>query len=354
MLEKNMIEIEQPIGTFYLSSMKANEILKSTRIYQRKYDSDTQKSNTAVQRIESSERVKNIKMYCTDPDATFPTPIIISINSKKVIVGENWIKFPENEIIGEVIDGQHRLLGIKDSILVDIELPVVFMFDLTREEIAYVFATINGNQVNVPKSLIYDLYGLSNRRSPYKTCHEIARALNSDLNSPFYKRLKMLGKKQSELESLSQGTFVSELVELITNDSQRDEIDILNNNKLKVLDENKYPFRKYFLSDKDQVIYKIILNVFNAVKDNFKIEWESQDYILSKTTGYGAIIKALIILMDAGKRRKSLSYEYFNECFYNFKKYIEINELELKSTSFPSNRQTQNYLTDLIIKAQNI
>ena len=87
------------------------------------------------------------------------------------------------------------------------------MFDLTEEEKAYVFSIINSKQTKVSSSLIYDLFSLSQHRSPTKTAHEIARALNRNTESPFYKRLKMLGKKieGEDKATLSQGTFVKYL-----------------------------------------------------------------------------------------------------------------------------------------------
>ena len=88
--------------------------------------------------------------------------------------------------IGEIIDGQHRINGLKESGLASkFSLPVVFMVDLDSYQKAYVFSVINSKQVSVPSSLIYDLFALSKNRSPFKTCHEITRALNRSENSPF-------------------------------------------------------------------------------------------------------------------------------------------------------------------------
>ena len=194
-IAKKYIEVNQPIGTFYLTSFTAEEILKTTSIVRREYDNDNQRSNNAVQRMENSNRVKNISEFCKDPDLSFPTPIIIAVDSNKIEMNEDKIIFSLDTNIGEIIDGQHRILGIKMSQKLNIELPVVLMFDLTKEEKAYVFSTINSNQVTVPKSLIYDLYDISEKRSPFKTCHEIARALNSNEDSPFHNKLKMLDRK---------------------------------------------------------------------------------------------------------------------------------------------------------------
>jgi hypothetical protein len=106
------------------------------------------------------------------------------------------------------------------------------MIDATEEQKALIFATINGKQTKVPASLIYDLFAVTKTRSPYKTAHEIARALNSTPTSPWYRRLKMLGKKTApgSAESLSQGTFVKFLLPRISSEPDLD-MNLLKQNK---------------------------------------------------------------------------------------------------------------------------
>ena len=214
MNEIQIIEIEQPIGTFYLGKMKSETIIEHYVVHNRYLDD-------GVQREASNKRINEISNYCKDPDATFPTPIIISIKSSdfkddsiQVIegVGVALQVSPSLGRVFEIIDGQHRIKGIEkawEDFKFSCDMVVVFMLDLTEEEKAYVFSTINSNQAKVNKSLIYDLFDLSTKRSPFKTSHYIARMMNKEYNSPFYHRLKMLGKKQVDGATLSQGTFVN-------------------------------------------------------------------------------------------------------------------------------------------------
>ena len=100
-----------------------------------------------------------------------------------------------------------------------------------------------------------------------------------------------MGKKEGELESLSQGSFIKYLLPLISTNPNKDMRDIKNNVKLK--DDKSCPFRKYFIEDKDEVMYRIIFNLFDALKEVFQEEWNNPNrYILSKTTGYGAVLNA--------------------------------------------------------------
>ena len=204
--EIKVIEITQPIGTFFIGKIDSSDLIKSSYVRPRG-------DNEGIQRQTSIKREMEIESYCKDPDATFPTPIILSVDSSFCKLKNNGtlIEYEDDKYIFEIIDGQHRVGGIKRASIsygFSCELLVVLMFDLTEEEKAYVFSTINSNQAKVDKSLIYDLFELSTKRSPLKTCHYIARIMNSKNTYPFYQRLKMLGKRENGLNTLSQGTFV--------------------------------------------------------------------------------------------------------------------------------------------------
>ncbi len=342
------IEITQPIGTFYISKLNADIVGKVTEITPRSEHPE------AVQRDLSPKRVNEIKDYCSDPDATFPTPIIISIYKKADIqINNGYFEFDENSKIGQIIDGQHRIEGIlKSNKSTEFELPIVFMFNLIEEEKAYVFSIINSKQTRVSMSLIYDLFELSKHRSPQKTCHEIARAMNMESNSPFYNRLKMLGKKEDnqELASLSQGTFVKYLLNLISKKPDEDLRILKINGKLKRIPS--LSLRDYFIEEQDHIIQKIVYNNFKALSIVFPKEWnDPKNYILSKTTGFGAVIKSFNFLYTIGNKRNDLSIDFFRGCYENFKNYLEIEGKELTSKYFPSNAQQQSKLAELIINS---
>lgn len=344
-----IIKIVQPIGTFYISALNAEIVCRITTVERREYDNDNNTS-MGIQRAISTKRVNEIAKYTNDPDATFPTPIIISVNDiESNNLGEDFFEFDENSIVGEIIDGQHRVEGLKKSDnRGEFSLPIILMFNLQEEDKAYVFSIINSKQTQVTKSLIYDLFSVSENRSPQKTCHELARLLNTDEESPFYRRLKMLGAKNYQEASLSQGSFIRYLMPLISKKPDEDYVNIKLRKDLN--DDLSIPLRYYFINNEDGVIYKILLNVFKALKDTFPNEWNNPDkYILSKTTGYGALIGALKILVKEGRENKDLTYEYFRNVFEDFKNRLEENNQKLTSEFFKSNEQEQNRLTKLIL-----
>lgn len=108
-LEIPYIEVEQPIGTFYLSAINAKTLVDIVEIRRRNSDNVfelslferyTNTQEQGVQRAQSKERVNKIKDYCSDPDATFPTPIIISIYSDVSYIDKN------NTFVFEVDDNK--------------------------------------------------------------------------------------------------------------------------------------------------------------------------------------------------------------------------------------------------------
>jgi DGQHR domain-containing protein len=350
----HLIEINQPIGTFYIGKLPAETVIKIAHVKKRKYDSDKSTTFGGVQRPESDSRINEIAKYCSDPDATFPTPIIISVDEKSTYtLNGSVLEFNDDEFYGEVIDGQHRIKGIKKSDYIDkFELPIIFMFNLIEEEKAYIFSTINSKQTRVPMSLIYDLFDVYETRSPMKVCHELARTFNSDETSPFYKRLKMLGAKQDELASLSQGSFVKYLIPLISKTPDQDAIDIKKSKPLNP--DNSCSLRVYFEKGEDEIIYKILFNLFNSFKEVFYEEWTNpSEYILTKTLGYGAIVKAFPVMYEKGKEKKDLSSEHFIPETIKIKEHFKNLNIKLTSEVFPSNQQQLSRLSQLIIDALN-
>lgn len=348
MKEVKVLQITQPIGTFYMGVMLADDLADIVRIRLRSQNED------AVQRDESRSRIAEISEYCSDQDATFPTPIIVSIfPHANAYIKDNTLYYDENELIGEVIDGQHRLKGILRSANSSLfELPVIFMMNLTNEENAYVFSVINSKQTKVSSSLIYDLFGMSNGRSPQKTVHELARSMNSNEKSPFFNRLKMLGTRAEGQENatLSQGTFASYIIKLLSKNPIEDSR--LLKRGVTPLDDESLPLRAYFIRNKDEVILKILLNCFNALRSVYPDEWNNpQNNILWKTTGFGSVVLSLTTLLKIGIANKHLTETFFRNCFLAFKEELERLDKKLVSEDFGSGQQAQKRLADIIIEA---
>lgn len=351
MKKVSCLEVNQPMGTYYVSKLSVEDIAKYYTINRRS-------NNQGIQRALDNQRKKAITDYCNDPDAIFPTPIIFSIKSTDVsdFTNDNGLcsfNLLDNVKLS-VVDGQHRICGILDSrVMEGYELPVVFMFDITEEEEAYVFSTINFNQKMVDKSLIYDLFGVYKTRSPQKTCHEVAKALNDNEESPFYKRLKVLGKKESSMEFLSQGTFVYHLLPLICPRNKADSIAIEIKKGNRPQEYSDCIFNAYFMNNEDGTIYTILFNYFTAVKNVFFEEWNNEKSILTKTAGYGGLMMALPEIFEICKKNKVASIGFFEDIFERFKELLEKEDKKLTADFFGSGASEQRKLADLISSCLN-
>ena len=150
-----------------------------------------------------------------------------------------------------------------------------------------------------------------------------------------------------ENASLTQGSFIKYLLPLISKHPDNDLVQIKR--KEKIQDDSTLPLRYYFIHNEDDAIYKILMNAFSAVKATFPDEWSrSNDYILSKTIGYGAIMRALPAILQEGSSSHDLSGEFFRKWMQGFKSRLETNGLRLTSEDFPSNEHEQKKLANLI------
>ncbi len=321
------IEIEQPIGVFYLAKIKAKDLLSIANKNLSRYE-DVERG---LQRDRSPKQVKDIEEYVLRDNATFPNTIIINIGYDES--GEpNWNYDPvsnllyikDREDVANVLDGQHRLFGLSKK--PDFEIPVSIFLGLPFSEQGAIFATINSNQRNVDKSLVYELFGLSDRRIEESIAYNIVSALNSDKDSPWFNKVKMLGRAKNDGD-ISQGSFSKFIHE-----------NLLSKNKI---------MRGLYESEKDEVIYRILLEYFKAVKECFPEEWENENkkYILTKTTGFNAFMSFLIDLANLSKiQNKSLDKTYFLSYLHRTKSELKT----LTNTEYPSGAIGQNKIRDIL------
>lgn len=314
-LEFNFIEIEQPVGIMYMGKLSADNIFKISRSNIRTYE-----NQNGIQRHRNEERVRAIAKYCEDSDAIFPTPIILSGDSDYITLDNNTLIIEIEKIIEDkkylsIVDGQHRIEGIyRSGRSSKFILPVMLILDTTAEQDAYLFSVINGNQQPVSKSLVYDLFNLSSHRTIEKVCNYLVKQLNSDDKSAIKNRIKMLGIKTDDTPNatVSQATIIRNLISYFSNNVNNDNIRLKRGEELEDMDEDVFIFRSFFKNKKDAVIYKILLNYFNAVtfQEEQIFDKESVNY-LQKTIGYTAKVFLLRPLYLKGRDNKKLTEDYF-------------------------------------------
>lgn len=352
-MKLHVISFDQPAGSFLLTAMAVPDILRISHADPRKFDQLSMETVGGIQREPSSKRIREIADYSNTVDASFPTAILLALKADSYTLKESTLQIAD-DAVADIVDGQHRILGLKESKrLNEFTVPVVFILDATEEQKALIFATINGKQTKVPASLVYDLFGVTKARSPQKTAHEIARAINGTTDSPWYQRLKMLGRKSPEsIESLSQGTFVKFLLPHISSKPEED---------MDFLRRGKYPpprsnciFNEYFRKEDDATILKILTNIFQATKETWPQEWDDpKSSILTKTTGFSAIMNALPAIVEKGRVKSDLSMSFASPIFLNVRQKLEGEGKSLTSGDFPPSALSERKLSQYIIEAAN-
>jgi DGQHR domain-containing protein len=324
-----VIKVSQPLGDFFIGNIKARDLVNISYADVRRIEGEDREIERylGIQRPLDKSRVKNIRKYLESPDAAFPTGVVLAIDQNCVEFdneGELTIKPYQSEFPGEsisidkvakVLDGQHRIgafineAGNYDeslnNLFQDFEFNVVVFVGLDIDEQANIFATVNLAQTKVSRSLVYDLEGLSKTRSPFRTCHQIAVALDSaDHRSPLYHRIKRLGLKtkgREESEPLTQAVFVESLIRLISPDPFADRTLYMKGKTPSYFsssDSFKYPFRNMFIGEKDNKIALILFNYFSSIRNKWPTAWveiEREGNILPRSNAFKAFMRYLKI-----------------------------------------------------------
>jgi DGQHR domain-containing protein len=320
-------KISQPLGDFFIGNIKARDLVKISYADVRRIEGEDREVERylGIQRPLDKIRVAQIRKYLESPDAAFPTGIILAIDQNCAEIEQNNLlviksyeaENPENSItidtVAKVLDGQHRIAAFLNDVgnydeslnnhFQDFELNVVIFIGLDIDEQANIFATVNLAQTKVSRSLVYDLEGLAKSRSPFKTCHQIAVALDSaDKRSPLYHRIKRLGVKtkgRDELEPLTQAVFVESLVKLISSDPFGDRTIYMKGKIPKYISQNeliKLPFRNMFIGEKDKNIALILFNYFTSIQNKWPIAWtelNKEGNILPRSNAFKAFVRFL-------------------------------------------------------------
>jgi DGQHR domain-containing protein len=313
------IKATQPIGDIYIAAMSFEIICKIAffdvrRVLQE--DRDVERY-LGIQRPLDSRRVAELEKYVNFYDASFPTAIIIAIDEPFASFNEQESKLTISNVragdvapgiaisnLARVIDGQHRIAGLYKFVGARFDVPVAIFVGADVSDQAHIFSTVNLEQTKVNKSLVYDLYSLAKTRSPQKTCHNIAVALDQDTKSPFYHRIKRLGiaTVEGRFEPISQAGFVEMLMSYISREPKVDRDKILKGLKLdRATGEEiwNYPFRNAFIEGGDISIGDAIFVYFDAVRNRWPAAWANvsrEGPILNRTNGFRALMRAFGVL----------------------------------------------------------
>jgi DGQHR domain-containing protein len=311
----SVIKVRQPIGEFFVGVLDSRTLCEITDFDVRRIVHEREfETYLGIQRPLNPMRVKEIEQYVTTLDACFPTAVILSVDGTCAVYDEDLgtltlsnyqdSEDPGNDVlyrqIAKVIDGQHRIEGLKHFSGSGFEVNVCIFVEIDVAQEGYLFATVNLAQTKVSKSLAYDLFDLARSHSPQKLCHNIAVALDQNGESPFHHRIKRLGVATEGRfdETLTQATFVEALMRYVSKDPVRDRDDYARGRtpgKAGAQESQLLIFRNMMIDKKDMQIADVVWNYFDAVRQRWPSAWDAsgRGLILNKTSGFRALMKFL-------------------------------------------------------------
>lgn len=344
-MEITAIKVKQPLAEFYIAKIKASDLLKVSTSAVARYNKNGELEGN--QRPLKPERLKAISKFIQSSEMSFPTSIIVAANideNGKILEENNplrWnitptdsdtflINIPDGGISSLIIDGQHRLNAFKEidfKYSDEIELVCSIFFDLPNPYQAYLFATINGNQKRVDKSLALELFGFNVENeaqdtwSPEKLAVFLTRKFNFKEGSPLYGRIKLasiteeLNINKDDL-LLSTAAMVDGILTLISSNPQRDrdllaikKKNLFGDKSRKILTNQKdnSVLRELYLNCQDNELYEILKSYFTSVKTKL---WDvaKENSIIVKTIGISALFDVLKTILQ-----KDTSIRDFNK-----------------------------------------
>lgn len=217
------IEVQQGRKTLLLTAMPARVLVNVTYVAVRRQTDE----KGAVQRPLNDKRISKIAAFAVS-GGDFPAGMILNwVKQESLSVKGKFLSIQVEPESAQLIDGQHRVAGLEEAIrqnkaLAEIDIPVAIYRNLTTQQCADIFLSINREQKPVPPSLAYDLFGIASSHviDPAAVrAKDIADSLNDEKESPYYRLVKYTGEapltgKRAKL-GIALSTFVNAIKPLV-------------------------------------------------------------------------------------------------------------------------------------------
>ncbi len=320
---RQYVEMKMEAIKIYTFPMKVKDLVKISYVAVRGRDEE----EGAVQRVLNRKRIASIKQYVLDGNM-FVNTFVINWNDKNYIpqINSDKIEIPLVDSVAQLLDGQHRLEGLKEAIksetsVSEKQVLVSMVIGLGTKDAAKIFININSEQKPVPKSLIFDLYGVTDDDKNFAITRsdDIAKLLNENIDSPYYNLIKYPGSPRGK-GKIDLSTVVSTL---------KKHVDIGG----KFVDNNIKDLN--FQS-------QIIINYFSVLKYYWDEDelWENQSQnVFLKAAGFVAALEFFFeYVFPKCVENKSFKKEYITSLF-DFSEVTLITNKEIKGSDGKSARK---------------
>ena len=236
-ISKPAVELRQGDRMLYITSFSASELTAHGFCSVDKLDPG---DDTGFQRVLEKPRAKQLAADMIKArvaaQAFLPTTILLATSHLLNYDAERGIvSFDTEKTKFNVVDGQHRIAGMKkameqDKELADFPMPAVIAAGLNDKDQTYHFYLVNTKQKSVDKSIeqmlmarlrnMDDLGGRGvfvpdrilreiRKKDGVRDALHIVMRLNNDQHSPWFKRVQMANERSNERTIIKQSAFVN-------------------------------------------------------------------------------------------------------------------------------------------------
>lgn len=258
--------------SFYITALTAADLVHISYVARRGVDEE----EGAVQRLLNPARIAGIRDFVI-AGGSFPASIVLNWFDKDTApkVKNDKLVIQRPPRVAQIIDGQHRVIGIaaaidKKKTLSKLQIPVTLYTGLSTQECADLFLSINTEQKPVHRSLVFDLYKVASNYivdPAALRAGDLASELDERKDSPFIGYVNFPGTPKGH-KGLALSTIVSAVKPLV---------------------EEKGVFDQVGLSEL-QMQSQFLINFFNVLRNAYGAEWESPSNVFRMAAGFvGAI-----------------------------------------------------------------
>lgn len=267
------IEVTQARRQFLLTAIPADLLTQISYAAVRRQDDEV----GAVQRILNQGRIAGIKSFALG-DGDFPASIVLNwVGEDPLETQDNVVTLPNRARSAQIIDGQHRVAGLKEAIadkpeLANQMLPVAIYQGLNTVDCANIFLSINTEQRPVPRSLVFDLYGIASEDLVDQAAvraRDIAMSLGEDDQA--YSNLIKLPNQPRQRGGIALSTAVTAIKPLVESKGILEQIGATS------LETQRHIFQNYF----------------SAIANSYGERWQEKDNAFLYAAGFMGAVEFL-------------------------------------------------------------
>lgn len=272
-----VVVIAQNSKKLLLTMLSARDLVQISYASVRNRDDE----EGAVQRLLNPRRIDSIKDF-TLKGGDYPNCIILNWvdHEQPLRLKSGKLNIPIKDRVAQIIDGQHRVEGIRAAIkakpsIGNLEVPVAFYEHLTTKECADIFLSINTEQKPVQRSLVFDLYDVASAHlvDPAAVrARDIATRLNDQESSPFKGLIRLPNTEVPRGTKTTKGVDLSSVI-----------------TSLKPLVEEKGIFEQVGVAELEMQT-SALLNFFEVLRTWYGGLWSDKDNVFLSAAGFSGAI----------------------------------------------------------------